>query len=871
MTQTPQVQEAPPPASDPSQRIRELIDEVARKDHALQKYRELFETMGNDYEVVRRRGERMQLELETLTAKQETQQQELIAIKARNAILESRVKQGDEDWERRTRQLRQELAAVMEERDTLAKEREDEWQQTRVLRTQNEEQRRLQETTEQAWKCKLEEARKETEAKVRSALREREDLLRVREIELQRGSTQVENRFSDLTAEARRLEDANNTLAQRVSELQRSLQRQENITQRLETALSAEQQQNIQLGECIALERQTQKQRLGHLEDSYRAQLQEMERLCEQLQQEQERQKQDAARTEREYKQTAQRTKEAWLQQQQQLELTIESLRGDIARERIRLDKADEERQRAEALLLRTRRELEKAQQQEESLQETITGLHKIVAKRDATQLRLESEITRLIAAVAERERETERWRCVVDRMEWQSRLEAQRDTENNRTLPAVLPPPPPLQPPQTRISSTTTTTTTTKTTPKRTTSTPTTTTGAGVVATGISTIGSTETTTVPQTKTMGTTTPLKTAFTRLPSQRQQVPWSTPHEQQLHVESIECTPSYSSPNMMQTNNYPSQVEDEQSEVLRSLVQEVLQEYMPQNGLSNISTNASSAADPRTSTSRRRTVSSHLPHRSEEVRNNVNPINDSPLDGIPAPSPINHNKSLRVNNNRRKQTKTKETDASHKAVVHKTPYSTTSADTSLLQTAAPLFPSTANNTSLDSSSVSQTRRRFIKSHTQSEGSVFSGVDVPISSPSEVEPNRDNGTTTRKTTTEAIIERYAHERDATEKQVLQVLHDLDKRQQHLLSTVANGVGSTIEEFPISKIKGEKKRKNSETHNSSGVSFVSSSASEHISSPSPSSSARASTAAPAPSQAPPSRLTLLQERFATMPIVQ
>ncbi|ORC85856.1 uncharacterized protein TM35_000321710 [Trypanosoma theileri] len=805
MTQPPQVQETQPSVSDPSQRIRELIDEVARKDNALQQYRELFETMGNDYEVVRRRGERVQLEFETLTAKQEDQQQELIALKAKNAMLESRVKQSDEDWERRTRQLRQELAAAIEERDTLAKEREREWQQTRILRTQSEEQRRQQEMIELEWKSKLEETRRETEAKVRAALREREDLLRVREMELQRGSTQVENRFADLTAETQRLQDANNTLSLRVSELQRSLQRQENITQRLESALSAEQQQKMQLEESMALERQTHKQRLAQVEDSYRVQLQDMERLCEQLRQEQERQQKDAARTEREFKQTAQRAKEAWLQQQQQLELTIESLRGDISRERIRLDKSDEERQRTEALLQRTRRELEAAQQQEESLQETNAGLHKIVAKRDATQMRLESEITRLIAAVAERERETERWRCIVDRMEWQSRLETQRGIENTRALPAALSPPPtpppPLPPPlQTHTSPATTTTIT----------------GTTGIASTTGTIETTTTTAVPQTKAMGSTTPLAgTTGMRRQSLRQPVSWSTPNQQHLNVESIECTPSGSSPLIIQRNNDPSQAEDEQSEILRSLVQEVLQEYIPQNGSSNTTTNAS-AIDPRTSTSRRRTVSSHLPQRSEETRNNVRPIDDSPLDGIPAPSPINHTKPLQVNN-RRKQTRTREMDAGYKSVLRQTPYSTTSADTSLLQSAAPLFPSTANNTSLDSSSISQSRRRFAKSHTQSEGSVFGGVDVPVSSPSEVEPSRDNGTpataataTTKTKTTTSMIERYAHERDATEKQMMQALRGLDKRQKQLLSTVVNGEGSIMEQFPIPGMKDKKKEK-------------------------------------------------------------
>ncbi|KEG12508.1 hypothetical protein DQ04_01661120, partial [Trypanosoma grayi] len=154
-----------PAMQESSQRVRELLDEVARKDNALQQIRALFESLSSDYEVVQRRGERAQLELASLTTQHETQQQELIALKAKSALLESRVKLEDDEWDRRTRQLRQELAAAVEERDSLAKEREAQWRQTRSLRAQLDEQRCQHEEAEVAWRCRLDEARREAEEK----------------------------------------------------------------------------------------------------------------------------------------------------------------------------------------------------------------------------------------------------------------------------------------------------------------------------------------------------------------------------------------------------------------------------------------------------------------------------------------------------------------------------------------------------------------------------------------------------------------------------------------------------------------------------------------------------------------------------------
>lgn len=772
--------------NESSQRFRELVDEIGRKDSALEQYRALFETMTRDYEVAQRRGERMQLEFETLTTKHGVLQQELLAVKAKSALQESRIKQDDDEWERRTRQLRQEFAAVVEERDVIAKEREAQWQQARILRSKLDEQRRQHSEAEREWACRMEEARKETEDRVRASLREREDLLQLRETELQRGASQLEGRFADVSAETRRLQLSNEALELRVEELQRCLRRQEEITQRLQDAHSVVQREKAQLGECMALERQTYRQRLEHTENSFRAQVQELQRLCEQLVHERERAGSESARALRESQQELQRAREVWLQQQQQLELTVESVRGDLTRARMRFDSADESRQRAEALLARTRRELEASQQQEASLQETIAALHREAAKRVAAQERLENETTRLLAAVAERERETERWRAAVERMEWRARLEnahnEKKEEEISRTMSAALPPPPPL--------------------------------------------------------------PLPASSAAPRGLTRKASWATPCRQVQHAESIDRTSPIGSPIVMDANHLSCPAEDKDVDLLRTLVQEVLQECVAHMdsppSLTPASTSATAAAagnggqDARTP--RRRGTSSRM--RRQFVSSNTRPGDDSPRNGVSLPSPITRDVPFCA-----AAKPARPTSAVAPVSTGSLPSTTTSPDSSMLRARAPLFVLTANNSSFDSSTKSKPRRRLSASqgHQECAPPPADGSSLAVL-PADREP--DN------TVAAAVVQRYAREREEVEREMRRTLRDLEQRQQQILSSIASGNGA-------------------ETYNTSRLSSVattsSSSITGHVSSPS-SSSARASTAAPAP----PSRLLALQERFATMPVV-
>ncbi|ESL09800.1 hypothetical protein TRSC58_02475 [Trypanosoma rangeli SC58] len=794
---TPPAPEAAAATEASSQRLCELLDEVARKESALQQFRALFDRLCRDYEVEQRNAAQAKLELETLLTRHETQRQELVAAKAKNALQEARIKEEDSAWDRRTRQLRQELAAAVEERDALASEREAQWRQTRALRSQLQEQQRQDAAVEEMWKCRLDDVRREAEKRAQAGMQEREELLRLREAELQRGTSQLEGRLADAAAEARRQQETNEALMLRMEDLQCSLRRQEGMTQRVQGALQVEQKEKAQLGEYIALERQTHRQRLEQTENSYKAQVQEMQRLCDQHTRERERLESEMARFQRESQQEAQRTRELWLQQKQQLEATIESLRGDLTRERMRFDKADESHQRVEALLLRSRRELEAAQQQEAVLQETIASLHRAAAKRDATQVRLEGEITRLIAAVAERERETERWRSAVDRMEWQSRLESER------VLPEPLPPPPLLP-----LSAS------------------------------------------PVTRRRG---PARRSARATPKR--------PPTQQ--AESIDRTPAAGSP-LTADRRYSSHVEeDEEAEVLRSLVQEVLQGCMETHTEPSAAPTHTSAAaavcpafetvdDRQVRTPRHRTRASRA--RGPAQTGDTRLGEDSLQNGVPSPSPITRATPQRDAGatGRRAPVAAAPTLSSAPS-----PSTTVSANSSILQAAAPLFTSASNNSYLDSSTVSQPQRKWLSSGGANGDASHHSVDSPLTAT----PAGD----TDIAATAVLIQKYARERAETEQQMRQTLHDLEQRQQQLLFTVQGGVAAAdYTDASVSTRKEERNGNSVRRHNTS----VASSASlitAHASSRA--SSAQASTAAPGP----PSRLLLLQERFETMPMAQ
>ncbi|CAJ16601.1 hypothetical protein, conserved [Trypanosoma brucei brucei TREU927] len=402
-----------------SERCRELLDDVANKERALSQLRCVLEEMAGAYEQLQRHSQRIETELETLTARYNVQQEELIAAKSKVSMQESKLQQADEDYQRRTQQLRWELKSAREERDEVTADRESLWTQIRSLRADVEEHRRVQQAAEAAWESKLADARKEATEKAHAVLREREEILSIREAELQRALSKLEGRFDETAAETRRLELLNESLRDRVGEMQECVQREAEMRHRLEAARGTQQQENKLLSECMELERRGRREQQKAIEGGYEAQLREMKRSYELLERERRRQEEESCRALRESRLATQLARDEWLAQQQHLELTISGLRGEVDRGRLRFDQVDELKQRAESELLRAQRELQFVQQRETTLQETVETLQGTVARHRATEVRLEGEIQRLLAVVAEREREVERWKCAAERLEW--------------------------------------------------------------------------------------------------------------------------------------------------------------------------------------------------------------------------------------------------------------------------------------------------------------------------------------------------------------------------------------------------------------------------------------------------------------------
>ncbi|RNE98114.1 hypothetical protein TraAM80_08958 [Trypanosoma rangeli] len=329
------------------------------------------------------------------------------------------------------------------------------------------------------------------------------------------------------------------------------------------------------------------------------------------------------------------------------------------------------------------------------------------------------------------------------------------------------------------------------------------------------------------------------------------------------AESIDYTPAAGSP-LTAGCRYSSNVEeDEEAEVLRSLVQEVLQGCMATHTEPSAApTHASAAAAIRPAfatvgnhqvrTPRPRTTASRA--RRPAQRGDRRLGEDSLQNGVPSPSPITP------------ATPPREADATGKRAPvaaastlasAPSPSTTASANSSILQAAAPLFTSVSNNSYLDSSTVSQPQRKWMSSGgTNCDASHYS-VDSPLT----VTPAGD----TDITATAVLIQNYAHERAETEKQMRQTLHDLEQRQQHLLFTVQGGVAAADYTDASGLTRKEERNGDSVQRHNTSVASSASLITAHASSRA--SSAQASTAAPAP----PSRLLLLQERFATMPIAQ
>ncbi|KEG05741.1 hypothetical protein DQ04_18811000 [Trypanosoma grayi] len=327
--------------------------------------------------------------------------------------------------------------------------------------------------------------------------------------------------------------------------------------------------------------------------------------------------------------------------------------------------------------------------------------------------------------------------------------------------------------------------------------------------------------------------------------------------------------------MLQAHGRPL-VEDGQAEVLRTMVRDVLQEYGPHNEPSSMLAHTS-VHRHRVPTPRRRATSSRL--RRPLSYSNVLPSDDSPLNDMLSPSPITRAPPPHA---AAASTATAASAAPPAPVVRRSApmaaaaeatgpsrSATTSADSSMLHAAAPLFNSTANDTSFESSTASQRHRHALASDTNNnshhnDDNPSMGADHPLPL-TVVDQQRDGGEAAA-----TVVQTYDRERAAGERQMRQALRDLEQRQQQLLSKVASDVATT--NGPHASARRDKthiKNKSNSSRNShnGGVAdaSVSSSVSGHVSSPP--SSARASTAAPAP----PSRLTALQERFAMMPIVQ
>nr|CCC89393.1 conserved hypothetical protein [Trypanosoma congolense IL3000] len=389
----------------------DFLGGVPHRDNVQSGMRDIIEGTNNNHEQIQCYTQVTRTGPEKFSSSCDTQQEELVAFMSRIAAQESKLRQVEEGYEHYTRELQRYLAVAREERGKLTAARELLWTQMRALCGDLDEQRRAQEMVRvvRGWDA-ADDTHKVLSGEADPASRTGEERTSPNDFELKCSSSALEGHFVDVDVGTRSLGAANDSplpymvLGRKLPQWRVETPQGHDVFHRAQEEKHYK-EEKVTAGSC-------------------ETRLHEVKGLCE-LAERGPRLRRDGSYSGLDdFKLETQRAREEWLREKQKLETENSELRSSIISERLRCDKADESRQRAEASLLRTERELMLVRQREVSLQGTVEDLRLASSKDKASYARLQGEVERLLTVVAEREREAERWKCVAERLEWQRRIE---------------------------------------------------------------------------------------------------------------------------------------------------------------------------------------------------------------------------------------------------------------------------------------------------------------------------------------------------------------------------------------------------------------------------------------------------------------
>ncbi|CBZ08449.1 conserved hypothetical protein [Leishmania infantum JPCM5] len=400
-------------------RIRALVQERDAAAAELSELHTLFQRLHDDYEETTREADGLRLQLSSLRAQKEMQSDEHRLLRSSHARQQERIQQFELEWANNSKHLREQLDALVSERDAMQAQRDACMADSNDLRRQLIQLQAEIHRVESKHREALREQADTHAQQLRSALQEKEEQLQTRAAATRREARLVQQELDQLGAGHTAAHEERESMRWRLSELETVVTKKEQLRAELERMVTMLRSRLNDQEEAARQDAQRYTQRAQDLELLYRGQVAQEQRRAQALQ--------DDLAAARKATQEAMRQQEA-LQQSHSEQIKDFAARAakleDDLRQQLRalrreLEEAQAHALEHEAAARRSQRDAETLRATCSSEQEALERLQQAHTAQAQQLSRAEGSATVLQTRLREKEREAELLRCAMEQATW--------------------------------------------------------------------------------------------------------------------------------------------------------------------------------------------------------------------------------------------------------------------------------------------------------------------------------------------------------------------------------------------------------------------------------------------------------------------
>ncbi|CBZ24653.1 conserved hypothetical protein [Leishmania mexicana MHOM/GT/2001/U1103] len=400
-------------------RIRALVQERDTAAAELSELHTLFQRLHDDYEEATREADGLRLQLNSLRAQEEMQSKEHQLLRSSHTRQQERIQQFELEWANKSKHLREQLDALVSERDAIQAQRDASMADSSDLRRQLIQLQAEMHRAESKHREALREQADTHAQQLRSALQEKEEEFQARAAATRREARLVQQELDQLGAGHTAAHDERESMRWRLSELETAVTNKEKLRAELERMVTMLRSRLNDQEEAARHDAQRYAQRAQDLELLYRGQVAQEQRRAQALQ--------DDLAAARKATQEAMRQQE--ILQQSHSEQTKnfttraakleDDLRQQLRALRIELEEAQARALQHEAAARRSQRDAETLRATCSSEQEARERLQQAHTAQAQQLSRAEGSVTVLQTRLREKEREAELLRCAMEQATW--------------------------------------------------------------------------------------------------------------------------------------------------------------------------------------------------------------------------------------------------------------------------------------------------------------------------------------------------------------------------------------------------------------------------------------------------------------------